>query len=310
MPHQLTNLEGGQESTNQTESLRDLDLKRQTLLELEFEAAIHSHIHDHDSTTPISLDSLCDIISQAQQLSAPPKTYALFADIVLSSACIKESEDATTDQPSPSSAPFLPLPTAATLLTHLITALRNLPDYDTIRASRWIRCLVHLCLNCHRLQQQQLKSSTEHGSQRAASSGDQEPALQTIEDIITQAIILARQSHHQQSKNQQRRHRSSPAPPPPYPPEELECLSTTLFNLGIDFYVYANNNIYNQGNNNNENGTAANAEAKKWTHLAVEVADVLAENPVGIEGGGRMPSQGLLSRVLRGKMKEGLGWVI
>ncbi len=74
--------------------------------------------------------------------------------------------------------------------------------------------------------------------------------------------------------------------------------------------MYANNNIYNQGNNNNENGTAANAEAKKWTHLAVEVADVLAENPVGIEGGGRMPSQGLLSRVLRRKMKEGLGWVI
>lgn len=246
--------------------------------------------------------------------------------MVLCRACTSKSDQRTSEQPSPTSAPFLPLPTAATLLIHLITAVRTLPDYDTPRASRWIRCLVQICLDCHKQQQsREHQSSTEDYSQRVTSSDDREPPLQIIENITSQAIILARQSQHQQTDPHQRHQGSTVvALPPPYPAEELEWLATTLFNLGIDFYVSANN-VYNSPSHNinnqeNEHGADANAAAKKWTHLAVDIADVLAEYPSAIEGGGGeggargggggLGDQGLLSRVLRRKMKDGLGWVV
>jgi hypothetical protein len=305
-----TELEGPQKSSKRTEVLQDLASKVQALLPLEFEAAVHLHTHDHEPTTPISFEALSTIISKAQRFLAPLKTYALFADIVLSGACTADSDDPITIGPS------LPLPATATLLTQIITAVRTHRDYDTVRASRWIRCLVQLCLDHHNQEQQRI--STDYHSQQTTSTDHQQPPpLQIIEDITTQAIILARQSLHRQNASPNLAHGSSsstiPPPPPPYPPEELEWLSTTLFNLGIDFYVYKNSNNNNARNSNGSNETSiaaeAETEAKKWTSIALEIADVLAEYPASAERGAA-GDKGLLGRVLRGKMRQGLGWVI
>ncbi len=101
-----------------------------------------------------------------------------------------------------------------------------------------------------------------------------------------------------------------------YPAEELEWLSTTFFNLGIDFYVsthtYLNDdstskNPPNLGQKNEgaEAEAEAESQARKWIRIAVEIADVHAEYQKQEGGDG-----GLLSRVLRGKVREGLGWVV
>ena len=253
-----------------------------------------------DLTKPTDPDRLFTIISKAQHVSAPRKTYALFADIVLSS--IYPVQHDADSHKTTSSSSILQLPTAATLLTRIIVKARISPDYDTIRASRWIRCLVQLCLDHHH---EKSKAGNRHSQ---TATADQPPPLTIAEDITAQAITLARQSLRETDKTsggQEIR------PPPLYPAEELEWLSTTLFNLGIDWYVSKEKPDHNNNNGNDHNHAdveeaeraEAQAQAKKWTRIAVELADALADYPR--EDGG---DAGLLAGVLRRKISEGLGW--
>jgi hypothetical protein len=227
------------------------------------------------------VDVLSAIISTAQELFVTHKTYALFADLIL---CATHSASATKALLLPSQ--------ASTLLIHFITALRSHPDsnYDTSRASRWIRCLVQLSLDSY------------HNSGISSEERNIGDPLKTVEDIVNQGLILARDSLEAMDIAEENSENGK------YPAEELEWLSTTIFNLAVDFYVsgsnYRRNASSKEGTIEQDEETVPDAEAKKWAYKAVEIADVLARYPRE-EGG----DKGLLARVLRRKM-AGLGWPV
>lgn len=298
----------------------ELNSKRQVLLPLEFEAATHQHLYTPESAIRMTPNDLSAIISNAQHISAPRKIYALFADIVLSSTYRNGPQhDKDETSKTSSSSPVLPLPTASALLIHIIQAVRTLPEYDAIRASRWIRCLVQLCLDQHRGHYGPTGTNKDESVEHHAAKGPSKSPLTTVEDIIAQAVQLVRQSLPNRNStvdpNSGRRN-AGDGKDCLYPAEELEWLSATLFNLGIDFYVSTNaypnddktsKSTANMGKKNEEVEAEADAEtqARKWVGIAIEIADVLAEYERD-EGG----DKGLLGRVLRGKVKEGLGWVV
>lgn len=326
-------LEGHPGRGEQTGPLQDLTTKGVALLPLEFEAAAQSYPQNHNSATSISTECLSAIIARAQVLAATPKTYALFADIVLSSA----------ESPANGNVAPLPLATAATLLTQIITIARANHDYDTVRASRWIRCVIQLCLDQHHQQEQQHPTGNNLSHQAStyiSPDRDDErkkPPVKLIEDITNQAIILARQSYHQRNTPVNRSEDTSTSTnaashTSPYPVEELEWLSTTLFNLGVDFYVCATTSISHDHNHEHEPHPPQeslsdvnlrpdpHAQAKKYTSLALELADILAAYPTAATAtatttpdprhGGEGGDRGLLARVLRGKIRQGFGWVV
>ena len=179
---------------------------------------------------------------------------------------------------------------AATLLRHVISAICATPSYDVSRASRWIRCIVQLVIDGHATSKKHKAGSTE-------KADNQESTLKLVEEVVDQAVILTSDARrllkqHQkpqssaveQSNNVQMQDTEvETGPEASYPAEELEWLSTTLFNLAVDFFVAENEE-----------------EAKRWSSKAVELADVLAANTDG--------DGGMLAKVLRGKVEElGLG---
>jgi hypothetical protein len=297
-----------EESFKRTDTLEDLSSKRQVLLPLEFEAAMHLHPEPHNTATAINGEGLFAIISKAQELSAPRKTYALFADMVLSST---HPDPSTGSHRVPTA---LSLQTAATLLSQIITAVRNLPDYDIIRASRWIRCLAQLCLDRHH---------PHEGLDGNPQMPEDQSPLAIIGDVVSQAVALARQSLQDRSGSSIDGSQGVISVLL-YPAEELEWLSATLFNFGIDLYFSSSSSNKNRIHSAKGNGTTslnttivggscsggtdveaeAEAEAKKWANMALGIADVLAEYPSEEGGDG-----GLLRGVLKGKMREGLSWV-
>lgn len=320
-----TDVGTGRENTKHYgNTMLELNSKRQVLLPLEFEAATHQHLYIPESAITVTPNDLSAIISNAQHISAPRKIYALFADIVLSSTYRdgpQHGKEETNKASSPS--PVLPLPTASALLIHIIQAVRTLPDYDAIRASRWIRCLVQLCLDQHHAHYGQKDTNQDDSAEHHAAKSPPKSPLTTVEDIIAQAVQLARQSLPNRNStidSKSGKKNAGVGKDCVYPAEELEWLSATLFNLGIDFYVSTNaylnddktsKSIANMGKKNEEMEMEAEAEAgaetqaRKWIGIAVEIADVLAEYERD-EGG----DKGLLGRALRRKIKEGLGWVV
>lgn len=293
----------------------DLDSKRQVLLPLEFEAAMHQYLNVHDSTAPINHEQLLSaIISKAHHRSVPRKTYALFADQVLSKTL--PHPPVRNDERNVDPVFLLPLPMAATLLIQIISIIRTLPDYDSIRASRWIRCLVQLCLDRQRQRQQHQANPTSDGGDDSNHqvSEDDDPPHRILEEIIFQAIALSRQYLQDRAERGGGRQRSDPL----YPAEELEWLATTLFNLGLDLYVVAGKQLKaddasmlsDGGKKHKVVHADVDKGAKKWIGLAMRIADILGDYPAEeVEGGTESGDRGLLSRVLRRKVREGLGWV-
>src|SRR5271156_1584283 len=108
--------------------------KHITLLPLEFEAVLHLV----EVEPGLDEDSLLHIIEQASQNNAPRQTFALFADMTLAAALIKDTEE-SSEQP-----PRLPISSATTLLRKIINVVRKFDNYDLAQASRWIRCIVQL----------------------------------------------------------------------------------------------------------------------------------------------------------------------
>ncbi len=299
----------------------ELNSKRQVLLPLELEAAMHQHLNDPEPTTTTTPNSLSAIISKAQHILAPRKTYALLADIVLSSSYQHGPQNDRDDTNGISSSPLLPLPTASTLLINIIQAARTLPDYDAIRASRWIRCLVQLCLDQRRGHYGRKNKNQNDSAEHHTTEVLPKSPLTIVEDIIAQAALLARQCLQNRTTAidaSSGKRTTGDGKDGLYPAEEVEWLSTTLFNLGIDFYVSTHANLNDDSTDNDpsnlgqkneeaeaEAGAEAESQARKWIRIAVEIADVLAEYQKEEGGDG-----GLLARVLRGKVREGLGWLV
>jgi hypothetical protein len=228
------------------------------LLPIEFEAAIHG------STTPAShnaqYDRLSNIITETLELNAPARIYAIFVDMVL---CAVSRGDHNTE-------PLISTDTAAKLLRQLISTARETEGYGALQASRWIRCVLQLVIS---------------GSEQ----GIENENMVLVEEVVGQAIVLAATGA---SRKRERGGHGDVANMPQaevgaaYPAEELEWLSTTLFNLAVDYYVGEEEEL-----------------GKKWARIAVELANRLATSP-DVNGDG-----GLLARVLRGKMIA-LGWIV
>jgi hypothetical protein len=240
----------------------ELETKLVSLIPLEFEALLFMDLEQGTGLSSAITGGLVAVIDQASQLKAPAKTFAVVADSILSSA-MYGSTKSTVDTKS------LPLLTAIELLSKVINAIRNQSDYDIVRAARWIRCVVQMVLD-------HLSASTGKDNEGAKASEDD--SLAAVACIVDEALKLARDaSNAAQTK-------ASKEAEEYYPSDELHWLSTTLFNVAVDYYV-----AENQG------------EAKKWASKAVELADALGRNPQR-EGG----DEGGLARALRercGKMR-------
>jgi hypothetical protein len=301
------------------EAFEDLTSKRRALLTLEFEAVLN-----HQRRLMKS-DRLLEIVSEAQRFSSPRKTYALFADMVLLRACPGNGVGFNENSPA------IPLYLASTVLSRIITAVRTLPGYYSILASRWIRCLIQLCL----------ESSDRDGhldnGPRDISEAEAHPEakgmpklspLEIVRDLVNQATVIAQKSLEDRQQQQQKQasiddddndnndnkwshsHNSSQNNPI-YPAEEIEWLSTTLFNLGIDMYLRDISNddqVHDQSiittttTSSISTTPAPLASAREWTTTALRLADLLARFPRDGDGGG---DGGSLARLLRRKLREG-----
>ena len=179
--------------------------QRITLLPIEFEASLR--VPDTGTTLDshkTSSDRLTNIIISAVTYSAPAKTFALFADLIL---CAFAGENNNTE-------PLISVDTAAKLLRQLIDAAQGREAYGVLQASRWIRCLVHLLVS---------------GSEKLLDSRN----MELVEGIVERVVSLASTERSQCQDGQGIDTELGEK----YPAEELEWLATTLFNLAVDFYV-------------------------------------------------------------------------
>ena len=106
------------------------------------------------------------------------------------------------------------------------------------------------------------------------SSGPFEPGdcLKVIGSIVDEALALARNASNDVEANS-------------YPSDELHGLSSTLFNLAVDYYTAENED-----------------EAKRWATKAVEAADALGRNRRAEGGDGGALAKSLWERCHR------MGW--
>jgi hypothetical protein len=218
----------------------DLKAKLIVVLPLAFEALLF--LSSAEATKAPCFDDigLIHLIDEATRLSVPAKTFALLADLTLSSTTLTPVVDEADE------APRLPLSTATKLLSRVINAMRNESDYDIVRAARWIRCVVQMVL--------------DHQSQTGQSVGgdiDQRTnSLEVVEPVVDEALNLAHDATNTVSAANGQQSAEA------YPSDELHWLATTLFNLAVDFYV-----------------AEKEEDARKWASKAVDVADALGRNP-------------------------------
>lgn len=222
------------------------------LLPVAFEALLFMTAGDTSATRSLNQVAFVHIIDQASALKAPAKTFALLADLILSSTMLQVGNQAEQT-------PQLPLSVAISLLSKVIDAIRNQSEYDIVRASRWIRCVVQMVLD----------GTAQTEGRQSGSSDERESNLQVAGSIVDEALALARNAGKDHTTDC-------------YPSDELHWLSSTLFNLAVDYYTAEND-----------------AEAKKWVAKAEEVADALARNPRK-QGG----DDGALARALRERCRQ------
>jgi hypothetical protein len=240
-----------------------LDGKLISLMPSVLEAALVMELENSFAGSSLTLSSLID---QARDLNAPAKSFAHFADLIISTAIAQDEESARVRS--------LPIPVASRLLGKIINAIREQPDYDVLRAARWIRCVTQMVLDSKsRLQ------AIDHLIEELEEQ--QEESLDIVEAIVDEALTLARYSssdNHRPGQPPRDQRNSTKC----YPSDELHWLSAALFNLAVDFYI-----------------AEKRAEAEKWTVKAAELADILGRNRR--EDGG---DEGALSTQLRERARR------
>lgn len=227
------------------------------LTPLAFEAVLYVTCPSQPDDPPLDERSLNEMVDLAIEHRPPHKTYSCLADMILSACSVPRTvpENGHTELPT---RPYLSTSTATNLLGKLIQGLRNDPDYDMAQASRWIRCVVQVALD------QRAPSST-------VPRTDDDRGLKTVEMATGQAQALARSAATTISGSHQTCHQQ------PYPPEELEWLATTLFNLAIDLYmVSCTGNLPKNLTSDEANPSTDLTTPQFWASKATEIADVLA----------------------------------
>lgn len=300
--HQLKAVICNSPDTSQIEDVEpDLKSKTAALLPLAFEANLFTALTDTLSGTPLATLSLTQLIDDIPTVTNSFKTYAFFADLILSTATLGDPSETPCSPTSTRRPALLPIDHAISLLGRLITAMRSQDSsYDIVRAARWIRCVVQLVLDSRAqtrtftIQEAAARGARGGGGEPNPSSqddndvGDDVPLqLQLIAPIIAEAVQLAHASVtavEEEEQQHHRRHRHEhtltntndhdddlgeeddqegvalQAQDLLYPSDELQWLSTVLFNLAVDLYVQDEQGI----------------DAQAWAARAVEVAEALA----------------------------------
>ncbi|KIV77261.1 hypothetical protein PV11_09074 [Exophiala sideris] len=237
--------------------------------------------------------SLNQIVDQAIQPQTTMRQYSSLVDMVLCAVSGVSSHGNGSKRER--SGPRLSIVAATQILAKLIQGVRSHSDYGTAEASRWIRCVVQIVLD-------------GQGSDSRPASAHDDKTLNTLDMITQQALALARSGG---AKDILRG-------PIQYPTEELEWLSTTLFNLSIDLYISQTEQTSapEQSVGDSINGSTGSTpdvmKPQTWATRAVEFADLLAsltplsegqESEVDTERSNR----GMLARILRDRC-QGLGW--
>jgi hypothetical protein len=286
--HQLRSaMSSGPEARWTKDEEDELNSKAAALLPLAFEAQLHVALADILSGLAFPTLALTHLIDDTPNLTDSSRPYSMLADLLLSSAM---SSDSMPHGPSSSirMPTRLPAQHAISLLGRLITAMRRLDDaYDIVKAARWIRCVVQLVLDAR----------AQHNE-----DASRDEMLELIGPIVAEAVDLARSSVLSMTKppvpyDDRDMDLDSPAPDTQvYPTDELQWLSTVLFNLAVDMYV------------------AENVEdAQAWAKRAVDVADALrlveeaGDNGTTSGTGSGAGSGGRLVKLLRDKGRQ-VGW--
>ncbi|KAL9115103.1 MAG: hypothetical protein Q9227_000897 [Pyrenula ochraceoflavens] len=247
--------------------------KLYTMLAFQFEAILFTEIPANDAVNAETPSRRCfnklnSLVDFARKHSTPKEVYAVFANCILA-ALLPHSVNPPHGVPH-----SFNHNEAGQLICKIVIAIRSLPGYNVVAASRWIRCAIQVILS---------------GFEPTAVADDQffESNLSLVSSLTKQVILLSRDSYAQLSSSIRVESNNTTI----YPPMELEHLSTTIFNLAIDFYVAERDGL-----------------AREWAATALEVAEVLeiAATSVGKELE-EFQGAGLLAGVLREKMK-GLNW--
>lgn len=289
-----------QQQSHVQNEIEELHARLCTVLPLGFEALLHmNNANDgqiHESMVYDDL-SLIQIIDKAVKIEAPPKVYALMADLILCAATTKEEGDLQNQA-------VLSVGQATKILSKIVQAVRTLQVYDMNQAARWIRCIVQLVID-----HGNVFPDTNVDFDTSFNSAATSSTINLLKSIIDQAIMLATSAaeasephspsvktrttidhegdidmtNHENNNNTASHHDHESNL---YPPDELEYLATILFNMAVDFYVAGNED-----------------QAKWYAGKAIEIADVLAL-PQAKDG-----DRGMLAKVLRQKTRS-LGWVL
>jgi hypothetical protein len=192
---------------------REVESQLIALLPVGFEALMYMEADNNWNSNLKESISLTEMIDSAAKMEAPPKTYALLADLILSAA------QPQNEAPQGKIAQ-IPLPLAINLLSKIIQAMRSQPDYDVERAARWIRCVVQLVLD------RQPRHEESKDIEREAKEHSQ--CLDVVYNIINEALVLAADAVNSAGKDKAAQ---------VYPSDELHWLVTMLFNLGVERWV-------------------------------------------------------------------------
>ena len=217
---------------------------------------------------PVMVDDLSftQIIDHTMTLNPPQKIYATFADMILS-ACSRSSSSLLPTAPNLVPSPTLPITAAINLLGKVVDGVRRLPTYDAPRGAKWIRCMIQVILDGL---ESRAAFNGGHDVPSAAVTTDATDAtthaeatrnLGNLSTLTDHALLLATSQgdYH-------------------YPPEEIQWVATSLFNLAVDMYmstsVFPLNHLTTISSG--PQGEATTPDTPKfWAHKAVEFADLL-----------------------------------
>lgn len=244
-----------------------------TLLPVAFEALLFMNTSEYLSNeTGFDEVSIKQLLGVAAELEASAAIYALLADVLLvfASTDVQGSSYFSTLQ--------IPSTVAARTMGLIIQALRLQKSYNFEQASRWIRCIAQLILV-------DIEKAVIAYNGQGELKCDQN--LKILDSVIQQAMALAQLETYpvEVDKMEIDSQEEAVSHPPHYPREELQWLSTKVFNLAIDFLALDQNE-----------------KAQRWASKALEVAKLL-------DSGSERGTEHNLSNLLRNKMND-LDWNI
>lgn len=240
-------------------SMPSIGMHLHVLMPVAFEALLFmnasSHILDGTAFDEVSIKQFLIV---ANDFKTPPASYALLADVVLTFACGDTKLGNVR----------IPYIAAARTLGSIVQKLRKTRTYNLQQAARWIRCIAQLIF-------EDIESNISNASESTEWSKT-EQNLNMLNSVLDEALSLSGQtsetstndpndpndstiSRESKSLNCEEYER--------YPAEELQWLSTKLWNMSIDLCRASQTEM-----------------AKTWASKAVQVAEMVTDDSRNVLG--------------------------